>query len=706
MKKRILSAILAAAVMISVIASVSFSAFAERTIIIDDLGTPMSAKEMRGKLDAFLTVADDQIIRDDYEKMPEGMRTKSEATYKLESLMQRAEELAYDQNSSEEDLEALLLELFGGWDPEKRDFVNPNKPYGDFQDALLLRYKALDKVLYWDENTGYAVLQREDYTVESWQPLADFMAKFELDFLTVDAVNPYTGLATATRSQIYYKLQEYLALVNTLVRFEGDKETNRLRGILYDAIHIETTYGVSIEDYLARGDSDDTSELSQKIRKIMNLGDKEAAKQALLDWYRKAQELFNDPNTTAEDIKPLLTMKLLMTDTKSAEVESPFTPEELEAQTFEVAGLPDGEKRTEKVYELRGTVYFKKSQQKENGKLVFDDEGNPVFTYTATTYHYNYFSLRNGLIETYLNTLFVHNNYRKYKNSMFYFAEAENNKGGAYSSEDWKAYLAAFARGDALLGTPKAKETEFYSAIERVIAAYEKFSQTKYLVSAYDSYGKALIEYYKDNFIINSSNYEDSLTSDEYFNSDLYDIDGLRAFRRILLLYNEAMEKIGALKEEGKQGTSDYKFWEEIAKARVVDLVASKANMPFTVHESSDNDGIVRFFHNDKMILDMAKQIAEKAKAYYKDIISDVTGDSENKKYPFSEADAVTFGEDITKLEGLISRIEAYEANIASGNYQSAAEADENAVSDDQLLNAVNNLYFDMTNMQLEYHYE
>ena len=706
MKKRILSAILAAAVMISVIMTISFAAFAERQIIIDDLGTPMSADDMRGELDKFLTVADKQVIRDDYENMPEGMRTKAEATLKLEDYMARAEELAYDPNSSEEDLEALLLELYGGWNAEKHEFVDENKPFGDFQDALLLRYRGLDLVLYWDEETGYAVLQREDYTVESWQPLADFMTQFELDFLTVTTANPFTGLATAKRSEIYYKMQEYYALVANLVKFDGDKEYNRLRGLLYDAIHIEKENGVSVEDYLARGNSDDTSELAQEIRQTMHLGDKEAAKNAVLDWYNKAKEVFADPNATAEDIKPLLTLNLLMTDTKQAEVDSPVTAEELEAQTFEIMGLPEGESRTENLYTLNGLTYYKKSQQKDNGKPVFDDEGNPVFDYTATTYHYNYNFLRNDLIETYLNTLFGHSNFRKYKNSMYYEAEAANNTGNAYSADDWRTFVAAFSLGDSLLGNPTAKETDFYTAIERIIAAYEEFSKVKHLVSAYESYGKSLINYYKENFIIAPTNYEDSLTSDEFFNTDVYDIDGLRGFRKILLLYNEAMENIEALKADGKQGTSEYKFWEEIAKARVVDLVASKSEMPFAYHENTDDDGIVRFFHNDAQILDMAKQIVEKAKVYYKDIIEDLSNDPENRKYPFYESDAVTFGSDITKLEGLISRIAAYEANIAAGNYQSAAEADGNAVTDEQLLNALNNLYFDMTNMQLEYYYE
>ena len=129
--------------------------------------------------------------------------------------------------------------------------------------------------------------------------------------------------------------------------------------------------------------------------------------------------------------------------------------------------------------------------------------------------------------------------------------------------------------------------------------------------------------------------------------------------------------------------------------------------MPFTVHEEDDDgDGTIRFFRNDQQILNMAQQIVEKAKEYYKDIMNDLSNDPENRKYPFHEDDAVTFGEDITKLEGLVSRIAAYEKNVAAGNYQTAEEADAEVVTDEQLLNALNNLYFDMTNMQLEYYYE
>ena len=70
------------------------------------------------------------------------------------------------------------------------------------------------------------------------------------------------------------------------------------------------------------------------------------------------------------------------------------------------------------------------------------------------------------------------------------------------------------------------------------------------------------------------------------------------------------------------------------------------------------------------------RAVVEKAKEYYKDIMNDLSNDPENRKYPFHEDDAVTFGEDITKLEGLVSRIAAYEKNVAAGNYQTAEEAD------------------------------
>ena len=260
---------------------------------------------------------------------------------------------------------------------------------------------------------------------------------------------------------------------------------------------------------------------------------------------------------------------------------------------------------------------MKKSQKRENGQPVFDENGDPVFDYARTTYHYNYSLLRDQLLDNVNRCSFLNNNYRIYKHVMYYEAEKNNQNGGAFEQSKWTDFLSGFALGDLLLSEPTATESTFYMALEDIVKAYEKFSQVQYLVEAYDSYGKSIIEYYKENFITEKAQYEESLTSDDYFNTEVYDIDGLRAFRRVLLLYIEAMQKLSDLEANGQKDSSDYKFWAEIAKARVVDLVVAKATMPFTVHEEDDDgDGTIRFFRNDQQILNMAQQIVEKAKEY------------------------------------------------------------------------------------------
>ena len=75
------------------------------------------------------------------------------------------------------------------------------------------------------------------------------MDRFELEFLTVLPSKPYTGLAEASRSTVYYKLQEYYALVNQLVKYDGDLETNRLRGLLYDTLNTKKTVGLTPSMY-------------------------------------------------------------------------------------------------------------------------------------------------------------------------------------------------------------------------------------------------------------------------------------------------------------------------------------------------------------------------------------------------------------------------------------------------------------------------
>lgn len=712
MKKRFLSALLAVVMFVSLMATISFSAFAARKIIIDDLGTPMSRGEMEGKVNSFVSTAESQVVRDDYQNMPEGMQTKGEATVKLEQQIAKGKDIAKNPDKySDEDVEDFLIDLFGEWSVENRAFEDENRPYGDFQDAYMLRYKSLDKVLYRDETFGYAVLVREEYTVESWTPLADFMSQFEKEYLTVNALYPYTKLAKANRSDVYYKLQEYLAVVNNLVKFDGDLEANRYRGYVYDAMRTEKTIGVTIDEFIARANADDTTELAQMVRKALNLGDKQAAIQAVRDWYDGAKKAYENPNSTAEDLKKYLSTNLFMTDTKGNEVISPYTAEELEAEVINIQGLPDGEERTEPLYEfsdgINEKLYLKKSQQRKDGQPVFDENGDPVFDYTRTTYHYNFTHLRDELLDEILKCSLLNNNYRILKTSMYFEADNNNNVGGAFDSSDWNLFVQSFEFGDMLLSDATSTESDFYEALAEIVAAYKEFSQVKHLVAAYNSYGKSLIKYYRENFLSETSQYEASLTSDDYFNTDVYDIDGLRKFRNILLLYNDAMAKLEELEAAGKKGTADYKFWEEVAKARIIDLVVAKATMPYAVHEDDDDgDGTIKFFRNDSQILDMARQIAEKAKAYYKDIMDDLSNDPENRKYPFYEDDAVTFGADITKLEGLISRIDAYEKNVKAGNYKSAEEADAEAVTDESLLNALNNLFFDMTNMQLEYYYE
>ena len=132
MKKRVLSAILAVAVLVSVILSVSLPAFAERQIIIDEVGTAMSKSEMQKYVKEFITVATGQVKRDDYQKMPEGMQTKDPATVKLEEQLAQATAMFKSWKTvTEEEAEAFLLELFGGWDNEKFKFVDANKPYGE-----------------------------------------------------------------------------------------------------------------------------------------------------------------------------------------------------------------------------------------------------------------------------------------------------------------------------------------------------------------------------------------------------------------------------------------------------------------------------------------------------------------------------------------------------------------------------------------------
>ena len=108
MKKRIIAIILSLCLCISLVAALTLSSSAE-SVTGKDLAT------LKKELNAFLNQAELLVMRDDYQNMPAGMQTKSDATVKLEELIAEADALL--STDSVEDAEAFLSLIHIFWNP-------------------------------------------------------------------------------------------------------------------------------------------------------------------------------------------------------------------------------------------------------------------------------------------------------------------------------------------------------------------------------------------------------------------------------------------------------------------------------------------------------------------------------------------------------------------------------------------------------------
>ena len=229
MKKRIIAIILSLCLCISLVAALTLSSSAE-SVTGKDLAT------LKKELNAFLNQAELLVMRDDYQNMPAGMQTKSDATVKLEELIAEADALL--STDSVEDAEAFLLKVFGGWDDVKKIYTEPDKAYIEFLNAIFLRTKAIDNEVARGEK-GYLKLARRDYTIESWRALAEAAANIAA---VSEGNNP--PILTISRSEMWALLSAYYTAYDNLVPFEGDKEINDLRGYLYLNIMTKETVDI------------------------------------------------------------------------------------------------------------------------------------------------------------------------------------------------------------------------------------------------------------------------------------------------------------------------------------------------------------------------------------------------------------------------------------------------------------------------------
>ena len=99
MKKRVAAAVLALAIVASVVAVISIPSYAAT------MGKTQS--KLVGELTDFIKTAETQVPRDDYQNLPEGMQTKHPLTVELEEKIAQAKEVRSRKDVDE--MDAFLM---------------------------------------------------------------------------------------------------------------------------------------------------------------------------------------------------------------------------------------------------------------------------------------------------------------------------------------------------------------------------------------------------------------------------------------------------------------------------------------------------------------------------------------------------------------------------------------------------------------------
>lgn len=420
MKKRILSFML--------VLAMSFSLGAVFTFAADDTGpvTGMTASELKTQIQGFVQTANGLIKRDDWEKIPGA--SKSPATTTLENQREQAKAVYTAGNIAE--MESFLIDLFGGWDAEKKEFVLGDKPYSEFKEAIMLKglneETAYGEKGYWeilpvignveitkkdeDGNEIKEVVELRDYTnpgqytVESWAKFREQL-DFLNEYLTVsDGVMPYMN---ATRSEVYFILQDYYAAYDALELLPSgqDPEINRLNSLLKEVLDFEDRKGYPVQKWFDGVTINTDSKEMQEFK----------------DWLAAAESLVDNPNATADQYKQYIYLGTLIRDPNDDDVliETP------EGQVGLFAG--------------KYTFYYDNMQAAFESSVLLD------------------------------------NGYRAARSEIYYEALADY-ESGRYKKEDWDVFLKAFEEGDRLLNmswiSNQKTEDQFLSALQNVQTAY------------------------------------------------------------------------------------------------------------------------------------------------------------------------------------------------------------------------------------------
>ena len=447
MKNRIISAILALCLCASLVAVFTFASSAEGT-------TGKDVATLRKEVQNFITTATKLKARDDYQNMPEGMQTKAEATVKLEGLVAEATAL-FKQGSSAavEDLEAFLFKVFGDWDPEQMDYSDPEKTYREFQNALFLRTQAINEEVAFGEK-GYMKISRRDYTIESWRALA--AAAAEIAAICYSSTgNP--RILTITRSEMWKALQDYYAAYDALVQFEGDKEINNLKGLLYRNLETNETVDIVNLVYIPP--------FEWKLEELINASQENPNSEATLAykaWVEGAYAAYNDPDATAEEMRKYVDDNYYL------------------GGEYDKTAYPDKEDLSPYVV--------------ESPDEMSDEDFKEKYGEKATRYM-KLLNIRDSAIETFRASLFVGETFKKAAR-LIVFSVSYDKELGYYDQADYTAFENYV--NDFFIAANDYRTTDVYlrDACEKIVAARDELMTKKLDINVYEVVYNKVMEYY------------------------------------------------------------------------------------------------------------------------------------------------------------------------------------------------------------------
>lgn len=448
MKKRIIAAILSVCLCASLVAAWTLSSSAE-SITGKDIAT------LRTEINGFVSKAEELAARDDYQNMPAGMQTKAEATVKLEAFIEEGKSLI--KTDSVEDAEAFLLKVYGGWDDVKKEYTEPDKTYIEFLNALFLRTKAIDEEVARGEK-GYTKLSRKDYTIESWRELAAATAAL---VAVSEGSNP--AILRITRSEVWKLLTAYYNAYDNLVPFDGDKEINDLRGMLY--LNIMTNETVDIISLTRRSPFGwELPDLFASSQENPNSPETLAFK----EWVNGAIAAYNNPDVTAEELRKYVDDKYYLKGENNLDIDT-------NEESYPVES-PD---------ELNDEDFHAKYGEKA-GRVM-----NPV-------------AIRDDEILKFRNSLFVG---AKFKNAVKKITDtvSYDNDLGYYNSADYNEFSQIVGLYTELANDYLTSDKELREGYEEIVAARDELLTKKLDINLYDVVYNKVMKFYNESI----KNYRD-----------------------------------------------------------------------------------------------------------------------------------------------------------------------------------------------------